>query len=244
MELIFWWILPAAAVLVPAAWIIGRRRHRARDARRRPVAHSDRLTALPEYQAALRKHRNRLRLLAAAGTVLMVAAVVAAARPAERSTVRPEQHQRDIILCLDASGSMNSADAAVVDVFGCLATAVRRRTHRPHHLRQQRRAGVPPDRRLRLCAGPAPAGEERLRRGRQRQLPRRNLERRGLLADRRRPGVLPPELSGGATQEADAPDAGPVRSSWPRTTSCPAHPSSPSRKPETWRRNGTSGSTP
>ncbi|MDP9983067.1 hypothetical protein J2W14_002469 [Pseudarthrobacter oxydans] len=121
MELIFWWILPAAAVAVPAAWLLGRRRRRARGARRRPVAHSDRLTALPEYQAALRQHRNRLRLLAAAGTVLMVAAVVAAARPAERSTVRPEQHKRDIILCLDASGSMSSADAAVVDVFGSLA---------------------------------------------------------------------------------------------------------------------------
>ncbi|MGP4032211.1 vWA domain-containing protein [Pseudarthrobacter sp. 1C304] len=119
MELIFWWMLPAAAVLAAAAWLLGRRRARA--VRRRPVAHSDRLTALPEYQAALAKHRNRLRLAAAAGAVLMVAAVAAAARPAERSTVRPEQHQRDIILCLDASGSMNTADAAVVDVFGRLA---------------------------------------------------------------------------------------------------------------------------
>lgn len=121
MELIFWWILPAAAAAVPVAWLFGQRRHRARGVRRRPVAHSDRLTALPEYQAALRQHRNRLRVLAAAGTVLMVAAVVAAARPAELSTIRPEQHQRDIILCLDASGSMNSADAAVVEVFGRLA---------------------------------------------------------------------------------------------------------------------------
>ncbi|MDN4646330.1 vWA domain-containing protein [Arthrobacter sp. PsM3] len=120
MELMFWWILPAAAAAVPVAWFFGQRR-RAGGARRRPVAHSDRLTGLPEYQTALRQHRNRLRFLAAAGTVLMVAAVVAAARPAERSTVRPEQHQRDIILCLDASGSMNSADAAVVEVFGRLA---------------------------------------------------------------------------------------------------------------------------
>lgn len=119
MELMFWWMLPAAAVLAAAVWLLMRRRARA--VRRRPVAHSDRLTALPEYQAALARHRNRLRLAAAAGAVLMVAAVVAAARPAERSTVRPEQHQRDIMLCLDASGSMNTADAAVVDVFGRLA---------------------------------------------------------------------------------------------------------------------------
>lgn len=122
MELIFWWMLPAAAAAAAAAaWYLARRDRHARSRLRHPVAHSDRLTALPEYQAALRKHRNRLRLLAAAGTVLMVAAVVAAARPAERSTVQPEQHKRDIILCLDASGSMNSADAAVVDVFGRLA---------------------------------------------------------------------------------------------------------------------------
>ena len=121
MELIFWWILPAAAAAVALAWSAARRRQRARTALRRPVAHSDRLTELPEYQAALRKHRLRLRLVAAAGTALMVAAVVAAARPAERSVVQPEQQNRDIILCLDASGSMNSADAAVVEVFGRLA---------------------------------------------------------------------------------------------------------------------------
>jgi Ca-activated chloride channel family protein len=121
MELMFWWILPAAAVTAALAWFVVRRIQRARTARRRPVAHSDRLTDLPEYQAALRKHRLRLRLLAAAGTVLMVAAVVAAARPAERSSVKPEQHKRDIILCLDASGSMSGADAAVVEVFGELA---------------------------------------------------------------------------------------------------------------------------
>jgi Ca-activated chloride channel family protein len=121
MELTFWWILPAALLAAAAAWYVLLRGPRQRNARRRPVAHSYRLTALPEYQAALRRHRNGLRILAAAGVVLAVAAVVAAARPAERSTVRPEQHKRDIILCLDASGSMTGADGAVAEVFGRLA---------------------------------------------------------------------------------------------------------------------------
>jgi Ca-activated chloride channel family protein len=85
------------------------------------VAHSHRLTDLPEYQAAVRRHRRWLTITAVAGGVLMAAAVVAAARPAERSTVSPEQRNRDIILCLDASGSMSSADAAVVEVFTRLA---------------------------------------------------------------------------------------------------------------------------
>lgn len=121
MELTFWWVLPAAVLAAAAAWFLGVRRPRAGEPRRRPVAHSDRLTALPEYQAALRQHRVRLRILSAAGMVLLLAAAVAAARPAERSSTRPEQHKRDIILCLDASGSMNSADAEIVDVFGRLA---------------------------------------------------------------------------------------------------------------------------
>ncbi|MGN7200034.1 VWA domain-containing protein [Arthrobacter sp. SAFR-044] len=117
----FWWLLPLAAVAAGVAAWVGLRRNRGANARRRPVAHADRLTALPAYQAALRRHR---RWLAAAGTacaVLLVSTAVAAARPADVTTIRPEQHNRDIMLCLDASGSMSSADAAVVDVFAGLA---------------------------------------------------------------------------------------------------------------------------
>ncbi|NUT71013.1 VWA domain-containing protein [Pseudarthrobacter sp. C4D7] len=116
----FWWLLPCAALAAVAAAWVALRRNRSRE-RRRPVAHAERLTGLPEYQAALRRHR---RLLAAAGTacaLLLVSTAVAAARPADVTTIRPEQHNRDIMLCLDASGSMSSADAAVVEVFAGLA---------------------------------------------------------------------------------------------------------------------------
>ena len=121
MELIFWWMIPAAVLLGAGTYWVARKRARGDDASRLPVAHSQRLTALPEYQAAVRQHRRWLTVAAVAGAVLMAASVVAAARPAERSTVSPELRNRDIILCLDASGSMSSADAAVVDVFARLA---------------------------------------------------------------------------------------------------------------------------
>ncbi|MFF1383118.1 VWA domain-containing protein [Arthrobacter sp. NPDC058288] len=120
MELIFWWMIPAALLLGAGTYWMARRRQRGGQAARRPVAHGHRLTELPEYQAAVRRHRRLLTVAAVAGGVLMAAAVVAAARPAERTTVSPEQRNRDIILCLDASGSMSSADAAVVDVFARL----------------------------------------------------------------------------------------------------------------------------
>ncbi|MDQ0144208.1 vWA domain-containing protein [Pseudarthrobacter niigatensis] len=121
MELIFWWLLPLAALAAGAAAWVALRGRRGSNVGRRPVAHADRLTALPEYQAALRRHRRWLAAAATACAVLLAATAVAAARPADVTTIRPEQHNRDVMLCLDASGSMSGADAAVVEVFAGLA---------------------------------------------------------------------------------------------------------------------------
>lgn len=121
MELMFWWLLPvAAAAAAGAAWLVFRKVS-PDNARRRPVAHADRLTALPEYQAALRRYRLWLGVAGLAALTLVASAAIAAARPVSMTTIRPEQHNRDIVLCLDASGSMSSADAEVVDVFTELA---------------------------------------------------------------------------------------------------------------------------
>lgn len=117
----FWWFLPvAAAAAAGAAWLMFRNGSRD-NARRRPVANADRLTALPEYQRALRRYRRWLWVAALAALTLVASAAIAAARPVNTTTIRPEQHNRDIVLCLDASGSMSSADAEVVDVFTKLA---------------------------------------------------------------------------------------------------------------------------
>ncbi|WP_104443443.1 vWA domain-containing protein [Arthrobacter sp. P2b] len=121
MELMFWWVVPLALLAAAAfGWAVVRSGRKDK-ARRRPAAHVDRLTTLPEYQAALRRHRRWLAVAALACASLLVSTAVAAARPVELTTTRPEQHNRDIMLCLDASGSMSSADAAVVDVFAGLA---------------------------------------------------------------------------------------------------------------------------
>lgn len=121
MELMFWWLIPVAALLVAVALWLGFRSDPQANVRRRAVAHADRLTALPEYQSALRRHRRWLAVAALAAASLLVSAVAAAARPVELTTIRPEQRNRDIMLCLDTSGSMSSADAAVVEVFTALA---------------------------------------------------------------------------------------------------------------------------
>ena len=121
MELMFWWLIPPALVIAALAGWRAIRPDRQANVRRRPVANADRLTALPEYQTALRRHRRWLAVAAVAAMALVVSAVAAAARPAELTTIVPEQRNRDIMLCLDTSGSMSSADAAVVQVFAELA---------------------------------------------------------------------------------------------------------------------------
>jgi Ca-activated chloride channel homolog len=121
MELMWWWLVPLAAAAACAAGWAALRREGNANARRRPVAHADRLTLLPEYQAALRRHRRWLVVAVLACASLLVSTAVAAARPVALTTIRPEQHNRDIMLCLDTSGSMSSADAAVVDVFSELS---------------------------------------------------------------------------------------------------------------------------
>ncbi|MCP1414304.1 VWA domain-containing protein [Paenarthrobacter sp. A20] len=119
MELSYWWVLPfAAAAVVLSAWLYRRRR---RPQQTRPVAHGDRLTDLPEYQGALRRHRRRLALAVVLGAVFLAATATAAARPILRTTEEPEIRNRDIVLCLDVSGSMTSTDAAIATVFQELA---------------------------------------------------------------------------------------------------------------------------
>ncbi|MGR0160052.1 vWA domain-containing protein [Paenarthrobacter nitroguajacolicus] len=118
MELSYWWVLPlAAAAVLVTGWLYRRRRPQ----ETRPVAHGERLTDLPEYQQALRRHRTRLALAAVLGAVFLAATATAAARPIHRTTEQPEIRNRDIVLCLDVSGSMTSTDAAIAAVFEDLA---------------------------------------------------------------------------------------------------------------------------
>jgi hypothetical protein len=86
------------------------------------VANSDALTALPEYRRALRAHRVRMAVLAASAMLLAGAALVGAARPLDTTIERPQTRNRDIMLCLDISGSMAAYDAELVSTFKRLVT--------------------------------------------------------------------------------------------------------------------------
>ena len=123
MEVISWWaplpwLLGVAVVAVLVALRVRRERAASRD--RLPVAHAERLTALPAYRRALAAYRALVVGLVACILVTVALAAVLTARPATVTLTKPELHNRDIVLCLDVSGSMISYDQAVLDVFDTL----------------------------------------------------------------------------------------------------------------------------
>jgi hypothetical protein len=111
--------LAATIVVVLLVLVLSRRTARSRDAAV-PVAHSDRLTALPGYAAAMRRYRALLATALVAAVLLVGAGAVLSGRLVSLTTVQPEMRNRDIVLCLDVSGSMIDYDAQIVDTFSRL----------------------------------------------------------------------------------------------------------------------------
>lgn len=122
MALAQWWmILIAAGVLVLAVVIgivLGLRGTRA-DAGTpgAQLARAERVRDLPSFVSAVRTRRLALSAVLVLGALAMLAGGVAAARPQAAQTIQPVDTSRDIMLCLDVSGSMSEVDVEVIDVF-------------------------------------------------------------------------------------------------------------------------------
>jgi hypothetical protein len=130
LSLINGW-MPAVAVIavavVFAVQVVRRRRRRRAGAQSEPpaeslaVAHPDRLTGLSSYRKALLRYRALLTGAVSLAVIAFVASVTLASRPAEPAAAQPQLANRDIVLCLDISGSMVDYDAPIVDDFSMLA---------------------------------------------------------------------------------------------------------------------------
>lgn len=81
------------------------------------VARAERLRALPTFRAALTRRVIALTGILAIGAITTIAAGVVAARPMSSQTIQPVNTSRDIMLCLDVSGSMTEVDVEVLSVF-------------------------------------------------------------------------------------------------------------------------------
>lgn len=117
----FWMIIVALAVVLVALGVglaIGlRRRGRMGAGERARVARAERLRSLPSFRQALTRRVLALCGILVLGTVATVSAGVVAARPMSSQTIQPVNTSRDIMLCLDVSGSMTEVDVEVISVF-------------------------------------------------------------------------------------------------------------------------------
>lgn len=125
MGLIFWWMpLVLLVVVAVAAVLVVRRRRGDRDRLRRlgtPVAHGERLTRLPVYRRLVARYRLVLVATLVALVGLGGVAALLASRVSSVDVVEPPSFKRDIVLCLDVSGSMTEVDSQIVETFGRLA---------------------------------------------------------------------------------------------------------------------------
>lgn len=116
------WVLLAVAGAVVVAIAIGvalglRRAGRTEAHERARVARAERLRALPTFRQALSRRVLGLSAILVLGVVAALSAGVVAARPMSSQTIQPVNTSRDIMLCLDVSGSMSEVDVEVLAVF-------------------------------------------------------------------------------------------------------------------------------
>lgn len=122
MELASPWLLLITLVIlgvsIAAGILLGRRDPAARPGTD-PVAVSrtDRLRSLPRFTSVVRTHTRLLAGVLVLGFVAIIFGGILVARPTTESVTRPLSHNRDIMLCLDVSGSMTDVDAEVIDTF-------------------------------------------------------------------------------------------------------------------------------
>ncbi len=115
MDLKWPWALPvvAVAVLVLLLWWARRPRPRRPDDALL-VAHTARLRGLPRYVELLRRRRLSGLLLALAALVVVAGTALVLIRPQQVDSEPRQARSRDLMLCLDASVSMDDDNLAVV----------------------------------------------------------------------------------------------------------------------------------
>ncbi|WP_235559949.1 vWA domain-containing protein [Microbacterium sp. Leaf159] len=122
MALANWWLILVAAGVVIVAIVVGvivglRSGAKTEEHERARVARAERLRALPTFRTALNRRVLALSGILLLGVVAALSAGVVSARPMSSQTIQPVNTSRDIMLCLDVSGSMREVDVEVLTVF-------------------------------------------------------------------------------------------------------------------------------
>ena len=116
----FWWLIPVVLTVVVIATVVGwmlARRAGVRSGKKGWVANTGYLRGLPKYQALVRRTRASLAMAFVCFLIAVIATSVSAGAPVDRYVKHDKSASRDIVLCLDASGSMLPYDSKIGDAF-------------------------------------------------------------------------------------------------------------------------------
>lgn len=81
------------------------------------LANTNRLTATPAYKKLLTTYKAGIIVAVACLSLIVVSTIVISGKPVTVSKETPLKYNRDIVLCLDVSGSMTLVDEKVIERF-------------------------------------------------------------------------------------------------------------------------------
>ncbi|MEZ7629215.1 hypothetical protein O3654_09390 [Pauljensenia sp. 20925_1_91] len=116
----FWWLIPVVLAVVVIATVVGwmlARRAGVRSGKKGWVANTGYLRGLPKYQALVRRTRASLAMAFVCFLIAVIATSVSAGAPVDRYVKHDKSASRDIVLCLDSSGSMLPYDSKIGGAF-------------------------------------------------------------------------------------------------------------------------------
>lgn len=116
----FWWLIPVVLAVVAIATVVGwllARRAGVRSGKKGWVANTGYLRGLPKYQALVRRTRASLAIAFVCFLIAVIATSVSAGAPVDRYVKHDKSASRDIVLCLDSSGSMLPYDSKIGGAF-------------------------------------------------------------------------------------------------------------------------------
>jgi Ca-activated chloride channel family protein len=120
MEFDFGWMITIslgviAAIVAPLYFVFRKRWNE--QSYKHYYANTSRLTLTPQYKQVFRKYRLGLTAAVVMVGIALASMVGLSAKPVIIDETEPIKYSRDIVLCLDASGSMLYVDDAIIDKF-------------------------------------------------------------------------------------------------------------------------------
>lgn len=124
MALEYWWILIICVFIAGIVGVIGLISGFAKkDTKQKKVyfANTSRLTESPEYKSLYAKYKKGIIGILAFSLIALLAFGITASKPVSTTKESTLKYNRDVVLCLDVSGSMVTVDSEVVKKFKTLS---------------------------------------------------------------------------------------------------------------------------